>query len=247
MARQRHLTNAPITEAIIDLRVKLPSTFVNTEFLKAAKELSNSYPKNEPRRMVKHTFGMDKGGKPFIQPPKDEGIQGYFFKSEDEKNIAQFRLDGFTFNRLHPYTEWQSVITEAKRLWGIYNSIAAPEIVKRIAVRYINKIEIKLPIKDFDEYLAAPPNIPPSLPQELSQFLSRMVIHDGDKTINLIQAMEPSTDVAKITVILDIDVFKTNESGFDIVNIWSHFQELHDLKNKVFFESITEKVAEMYQ
>lgn len=247
MVKQRHLTNAPITEAIIDFRVKLPSTFTSTEFLKATKDLSNSYPKNEPIRRVKHTFGIEKDGKPFIAPPKDEGIQGYFFKSEDEKNITQFRLDGFTFNRLYPYTKWQSVITEAKRTWEIYNSIAAPEAVKRIAVRYINKIDIKLPIKDFNEYLAAPPTIPSSLPQELSQFLTRMVISDGDKTINLIQAMEQSTEAKKVTLILDIDVYKSNESGFEMDTIWSQFQELHDLKNKVFFESITEKVAEIYE
>jgi uncharacterized protein (TIGR04255 family) len=74
-----------------------------------------------------------------------------------------------------------------------------------------------------------------------------LVINVDDKTINLVQAMEPSTEATKITVILDIDVFKTSESGLDISSIWSKFEELHDLKNKVFFESITEKVAEMYE
>jgi uncharacterized protein (TIGR04255 family) len=246
MARQRHLSNAPITEAIIDFRVKLPDGFDTKKFLDATTDLSDSYPKNEPIRVFTGAFVMEKGGKPFTQPLREEGIQGYFFKSEDEKNIAQFRVDGFTFNRLHPYTEWESVLSEAKRLWGMYHSLASPEIVKRIAVRYINRLDIKLPT-NFNEYLVAPPNVPPTLLQEIKQFLTRLVINVDDKTINLVQAMEPSTEATKITVILDIDVFKTSESGLDISSIWSKFEELHDLKNKVFFESITEKVAEMYE
>lgn len=246
MARQRHLNNAPISEAIIDFRVKLPSGFDTKKFLGIIADLSDSYPKNEPRRLTTGAFGMEKG-KPFTQLPKDEGIQGYFFKSEDEKNIAQFRLDGFTFNRLRPYTEWESVLSEAKRLWGIYHSIASPEIVNRIAVRYINRLEIELPIKDFNEYLTAPPTIPPSLPQGINQFFNRMVIHEGDKIINLVQAMEASTDIKKIGIILDIDVFKVQGSGFDMEGIWSEFEQLRDLKNRVFFESITEKTARLYE
>ncbi len=102
-------------------------------------------------------------------------------------------------------------------------------------------------MKDFNEYLVAPPIVPSSLPQAISQFLTRMVIHGGDKTINLVQAMEPSTDARKITIILDIDAFKVSQYGFDLSSIWAEFEELHDLKNKVFFESITEKTAEMYE
>ncbi len=246
MARQRHLRNAPITEAIIDFRVKLPDGFDTKKFLEATADLNASYPKNEPRSIFTGAFGIDKG-KPFIETPKVEGIQGYFFKSEDEKNIAQFRVDGFSFNRLHPYTEWGNILSEANRLWGLYYSIASPEIVKRIAVRYINRLDIKFPIKDFNEYLTAPPSIPPLLPQGISQFLNRMVIHEGDKTINLVQAMEPITETKKIGIILDIDVFKVNEAGFELEDIWSEFAQLRELKNRVFFESITEKTARLYE
>ncbi len=47
-----------------------------------------------------------------MQFPRDEGIQGYFYKSDDGKNIARFRKDGFTFSRLKPYTDWESVLVE---------------------------------------------------------------------------------------------------------------------------------------
>ena len=50
MASQRHLINAPTTEAIIDFRVKIPSGFDTRKFLSVKEDLSNSYPKNEPRK-----------------------------------------------------------------------------------------------------------------------------------------------------------------------------------------------------
>ena len=87
MARQRHLSNAPITEAIVDFRVKLTSGFDSKKFLSVTANLFDSYPKNTPIRVITGVFGIEKG-KPFVQPPKDEGIKGYSFKSEDEKNIT---------------------------------------------------------------------------------------------------------------------------------------------------------------
>ncbi|MDD5037957.1 MAG: TIGR04255 family protein [Dehalococcoidales bacterium] len=244
MAKKRYLKNAPIQEALIDLRVRLSSGFDPKSFINVSEQLSAEYPKNEPRRLIAGILGVKEGK---LITPEDKGVQGYFFKSEDEKNIVQFRMDGFTFSRLHPYTKWETVLLEAKRLWEIYHSVASPELITRIAVRYINRLDIELPIKDFGEYLTAPPTIPASLPQEISQFLNRMVIHEGDKTINLVQAMEPITEKKKIGIILDIDVFKIQESGFDIEDIWSEFEQLRGIKNRVFFESITEKTARLYE
>jgi len=247
MARQRHLNKAPITEAIIDFRVILPSGFEPQEFSNLSVDLSGRYPKNEPRRIITGAFGMEKG-KPFIETPEDKGIQGYIYKSEDEKNVVQFRLDGFTFNRLYPYTEWESVLSEAKNLWQLYSSKSKPELITRIAVRYINRLDLQLPIKDFEEYLTAPPKIPASLPQEVSRFLTRIVIHDADITANIIQSLDKSPKPDHVGIILDIDVFKIKEkSGFDKVNVWTEFEKLRELKNRIFFESITEKTARLYE
>jgi len=247
MARQRHLSNAPITETIIDFRVKLPAKFDVQEFLSLSADLSDRYPNSEPRRIITGAFGMEKGGKPFIQPPEDKGIQGYFYKSEDGKNIAQFRINGFTFNRLNPYSDWNTVLSEAQNLWELYVSKSEPEVVTRIAVRYINRLELRLPINDFGDYLTAPPKVPDSLPQEVSQFLTKVVIHEEDITANIIQSLDRSAKPDHIVIILDIDVFKVKDLGFDKENVWAEFEQLRDVKNRIFFESITEETVRLYE
>ena len=234
MARQRHLKNAPIVEALIDLRVNVQPEFDAGEFLKLSKELSDRYPKFKPRKLITGAVGLH-AGKPFVQPPEDKGIHGYIFQSTDDKEIAQFRKDGFTFSRLHPYTEWENIFSEASRLWNLFCSKTPVDMITRIAVRYINRLDLPLPMNDFAEYLTAPPKVPKSLPQALSQFLTKIVFQEADITANVIQTLDKSHKPDHVGIILDIDVFKMNSDGFDKETVLSQFGQLRTFKNRIFF------------
>jgi len=247
MAKYRHLNNAPIVEAIIDFRVKLASNFDVTGFASLKETLHVDYPRvQEPREFI---AGVQFAGTQVQQVLEDKGLRGYFFRSADEKNVVQFRKDGFTFSRLKPYTEWEAVLGEAKRLWDLYRAASSPELVTRIALRYINQLSIPLPIKGFADYLTAPPTLPETLPQGLSQFMTRMVVCDAATDIwaNITQALPPSTKPNEVTIILDIDVYKQRESGFEESNIWPMFEQLRTLKNQIFFDSISEKAARLFE
>ena len=128
MAEYRHLNNAPITEAIIDLQVRFPSGFQAEKFSSLRETLHDQYPDVEERRRITGGFGIE-AGKPVVQPPVDKGIDGYLFRSADNTEVAQFRKDGFTFSRLKPYTCWEDILAEAKNLWGLYVATASPELV----------------------------------------------------------------------------------------------------------------------
>src|SRR2546422_8360889 len=177
MPDPRHLRNAPISEAIFDFRVKARAGFRGEEFAPLQSQLANRFPKMEPRRGLQATFAVieGKGRPPVVQ---DLGLQGYFFKTSDEKTIAQFRVDGFTFNRLHPYTSWKELFPQALDLWRLYASVSKPEVITRLAVRYINRLPLPAGAITFESYLRTAPVIPSELPQYLSSFLTRVTIHD---------------------------------------------------------------------
>ncbi len=249
MAEVKHLNNAPITEAIIDFRVKLPSEFKVDTFLELKKTIGDRFPKVQERKLFSGQLRFKEGKSP--QPSTEyHGVQGYFFRSEDEKNVAQFRIDGFTFSRLKPYTNWEEMFDEARELWGMYSGIAQPEAVTRLAVRYINHINIPLPIEDLSEYFTASPKIPDNIQGVISGFLSKIVVYDDEMDVatNIVQALEKSTKPDKhITVVLDIDSFRTGD--FDVSNgeIWETFANLHNIKNQMFFYSITEETARLFE
>jgi uncharacterized protein (TIGR04255 family) len=249
MAEQRHLNNAPITEAIIDIRGKLPNEFKVDQFEAIKNELEKNYPIMDKQQTSEVRFEF-KEGKPKFFPHEDLGIQGYFFKTNDKIKIAQFRVNGFTFNHLKPYTRWEEVFNESKKLWKVYIRVSHPEIITRLAVRYINHIKLPLPINDFGDYLVTPPTIPQGLPQQVVKFLNRIVIVDEQDGImaNITQTLdEKSSDSKHLNVILDIDVYKHGQYSCESDEIWEILNKLRIMKNDIFFKSITEKTAGLFE
>ncbi|MCX5999395.1 MAG: TIGR04255 family protein [Chloroflexi bacterium] len=247
MATQRHLKNAPVVEALIDLRVTLPSTFDVAGLALLKDTLQADYPKAAERREFEG--GLEVADKRVQHTFEDKGLHGYQLRSGDDTQVAQFRRDGFTFSRLKPYTEWETVLAEARRLWELYCTKASPDVVTRIAVRYINQLSIPSPIGDLAGYLTAPPRVPPTLPQEMSNFLTRIVLRDAELDIqaNIIQALQRGPKADDFNIILDIDVYKQQQNGFEDGTIWPTFDRLRELKNRIFFDSITEKTARLFE
>ncbi len=211
-------------------------------------KMRRQYPETKPVRTAGFEFGFA-DGQPKIKLPQDLGIYAYRFESVDGKNIAVFKRDGFSFSRLKPYTDWQSVSSEARRLWETYARMAELNNITRIAVRYINHLEIPLPISDFRDYLTAPPPVPKKAPQAVSSFLTRVGVHDTKRQLdaNITQAMERSSKPNFIVIILDIDAYKLGEFETTTEGIWNILDELRTLKNEIFFSSISERTAELFE
>lgn len=243
MVASRHLANAPITEALIDIRVKLPLNVDLSTLSSVHASFASDYPNKHDR--VKTETQIDLKTK---KADTTSIVDGYLFTSSDGTQVVQNRLDGFTFSRLKPYESWDMLRVEAYRLWQIYRDSCHPELITRIALRYINRLEIPLPIQDFGEYLTAPPIVPKNLPQELSVFLTRNVIRENvNGFVTIISQSLESVSSSKIaTIILDVDVFKEAQFNPEAMDAWEAIDQLREFKNKIFFESITKKTLELY-
>jgi len=248
MPTPRHLKNAPITEAIIDLRVKARPDLRAEELAAVKNQVSTRLPKVEEMRGLQATFQVLKGEG---QPPvvQDLGLQGYLFKSQDEKIIAQFRIDGFTLNRLRPYTSWEDIFPQAMELWRLYLEVAKPLAVTRLALRYINHVPLPAGVEKFENYLRAAPVIPSELPQYVSSFLTRVTIHDPEASVSahVTQALQPTTDTHRLTVILDIDAYKEPDLSPEDPAIERTFSQLRASKNLIFFNSLTDETLRQFE
>ncbi len=246
MADQRHLKKAPITEAIIDFRVQLPGDFDVSVFKKLHGSLQRDYPKIEERKQSDYAFSF-RPGQAAKSVAFKEDIQGYFFRSDDKKKIAQFRRDGFTFNRLKPYTSWKDVFEEASRLWNIYLETVPQQEITRIATRYVNKLHLPGPHVAFSEYFSKPPDVPDGLPELMPEYFSRMVLRDEKQNLQaiIIQKIEPWRE-DKLPVIFDIDVFEASPDGLPADDILERFDKLRKMKNDIFFRSLTDKTIQLY-
>lgn len=248
MAVQRHLPRAPITEAVIDIQVKLPHEVDVAKLKTMHASVFKEYPQAKERIRIGSEVEFKLAEKSVKTTPINV-LYGYQYISSDNKQVIQARLDGFTFSRLKPYETWENLRKEAYRLWEIYASLFSPERITRVALRYINCLEIPLPSIKLKDYLVAPPEVPEKLPQGLSSFLTRVVIPIPSlgATAIIIQALEGIRGTDVIPIILDIDVFKEAPFNANGKDAWGTIDKLRDLKNDIFFQSITEETTELFQ
>lgn len=250
MVETTRFPNAPITEALLDIRVTLPA---QTDLAKLAPfhdAIKQQYPTKQERLAWRGQLEIKASLVPEVSQSATGEPDGYLFTSVDGRQVVQARLDGFTFSRLKPYDKWTTLRDEAQELWQHYVRIASPETVTRVALRYINRIEIPLPMRDFKDYILTTPEIAPDLPQGLGSFFMRLVIPDPKtQAVAIVTETMESIDESRnrLPLILDIEVFRIE--AFNIQNnaMWEAFEYLHDLKNDIFFKSITPKAKELFQ
>jgi uncharacterized protein (TIGR04255 family) len=246
-AAPRHLTNAPIREAVIDIQVTPP---VSLDVLKViTTRLTDKAHKQD--ELWQASIGVQIGEDGQGSANTDRTPVGYRFTFSGQPYVLQCHVKGFTFSHLPPYGSWEGMSAIAKELWEVYLDVAKPTAVSRIAVRYINSLPIPLPISDFAEYLCVPPEVPEGLPQSLSSFLQRFVMVDGvTETVAVVtQVLEnQQSHSSKATILLDIDAFRTFSALSASTNeIWKILEELRNFKNQVFFKYLTEKTIRMFE
>jgi uncharacterized protein (TIGR04255 family) len=248
MARPRtHLTRAPIVEAVIDFRILSREGIAANQFSGLGSRIGEQYDTPSLMHRVEARFGVERGRA--IAPTQVEAPVGWMYRSRTQAAVAQFRVDGFTFSKLEPYTTWEEVFGEARRLWRIYVQVAQPLQVSRVAVRYINRLRLPVPA-ELGQYLSAPPVLPQPIPQGMREFLTRVVTDASERNLSaiLIQASEtPMDDPSTIQVLLDIDAFRDLAVPAEDPSLSEIFEQLRALKNEVFYASLTERTVEMYE
>ncbi len=240
------LKNAPITEALIDIRCDLPKDFDLEQFKTIGEKISENYPIE--KQIHFHEAKINLRGRTRDIATLDK-MNGYRYESTDGIKIVQLREDGYTFNRLKPYKDWPELRDESVRLWEFYKEVATPKSINRIALRYINNLNAPLPMKDFNEYLMCPPEVPKGIPQIIASFFYRVTVPHEDSRImaNITQSLEPMVEKkGKVPIILDIDVYKSILNGFSDEDILAILEKLRNFKNDIFFTSITPKLLEIY-
>lgn len=240
------LQRPPITEATIDIQVTLPPD-VDQERLRAFYNgIEQRFPLIEDCVSVAATVQMKKSTAPEMtsEGPTPVGIS---IRSGNEALVVQARLDGFSLHKLLPHSKWDVLRKQAEELWSRYVSVARPMAVKRLAVRYINRIELQ-PGVDFKESILTVPEIAPGIPQGLPEYFMRLVIpHESGATAVVTEASLPPTPDAPAAMLFDIDVFRfTNIPADEFGGIWLILEELRAYKNVIFFNSLTQSQLEKY-
>jgi uncharacterized protein (TIGR04255 family) len=228
-----HLEKAPIVEAVINFRI-LPSSepWNPTKIKEILQTTFKEYPKIEEGREIK--IDMKDG------QPKDLGCTGFRLTSIDRYYIAQFNKTEFVLSRVKKYEDWEKFLEEAKKTWALYCSLLKPHIVKRIGVRYINKMPTSFESKNFYAFFQSPPKQKQIAGWVLDNFIHRdsLCIPGTSYKANIIKTLVSSLGEKAVDVLLDVDAFLEKDESCEWNSLSKHLKAMHWIKNKAFFGSI---------
>jgi uncharacterized protein (TIGR04255 family) len=173
------LPNPPIVEAVLDVDCDLPPGFDLAALEGVARaRFQDRYPKLRP--LVMQEIALTAGGPPNMSTRL--AVQALQFLNEDERQLVQVRANGFSFNRLAPYTSLDDYLPEIERTWRLYVDLVSPVQLRIIRLRYINRILVPMTANtvDLDEFLKIGPRLPDEKRLVLSGFLNQLAAIEKD-------------------------------------------------------------------
>lgn len=122
-----------------------------------------------------------------------------------------------------------------------------PEKITRVAVRYVNQIDIPLSEIEYKDYFKTTPEVSPALPQGLSGFFMQLHFPQPDfgGLLVLTETAVPPPTLGTNSVVLDLDVFKEVDTLTD-EEVWPLLEKLRERKNEFFEGCITDRTRFLF-
>lgn len=251
------LQAAPIVEAIVDIDCDLPPS-LDFEALDRAGQAAfgDRYPQAQRRMVSEHEVLVAPG-----QPPamtSREGLQSLMYLTQDRKQLVQTRPNGFTFNRLAPYTSLDEYLPEIERTWRLFVKFAKPVVVRAVRMRYINRIV--LPMSDgkvdLNQYIKLAPRSADSERLRLTGFFDQQTVIEPEtgNQAAIVFATKPSSShppgnvPGHLPVIFDITAYKLGDiAPDDWTALSGTIASLRRLKNLIFRNSLSDTCLNLFQ
>jgi uncharacterized protein (TIGR04255 family) len=244
----------PIVEAIFHLVVERDSDFDHESLNNYAKSVTeNSSVLNEQeKRFLRANISFDSNDLNKITSSLSNDLEGYVISSADGSKIVQANISSFSFSKLQIYESWEVFYAEATEFWEKYIEITSVKKIKRLSLRYLNRIMIpldKTPCR-LQDYIKVLPEVSDDLSMIISGYFMQISLSS--------KIYEPSKAIVNQTIgedgnssfplIFDIEVFRDVDISPDDSSIESIFSEnLRPFKNDIFLNGITEKTREFFK
>lgn len=241
----QHLSRAPIVEAVIQWQARAQQTFEPDAVQAALAQHLPDYQSEQLQRVHVEARVSGQDEVPVVQSSKD--WHGFRLTSTDKLHVVQFTRDGVVFSRLRPYQDWNQFEVSAKEIWRAFVEIAAPIEIQRLGVRFINHLPAATP-DSVEDYLCAPPTRPSNLPLKDFVYQSTFAVPDQPFAIRVVKVMQPvvAGQPQSSGLFLDCDVYTTKPIPCEESDVDDALLKMRWLKNKIFFELLTDHAVRSF-
>jgi uncharacterized protein (TIGR04255 family) len=247
MSTCKHLEKAPIAEAVIEFGV-VPPEGISVENLNPLKKKWGKTYEFEDFQLAEGKINFEfKTGKMTKELTKKQHI-GFRGPHKTKQNEAlTVTTSSLACHMLPQYTDWEDLFGTAWELWETYRETVKPAKIRRLAGRYISKLELSM-ADNWDVYIEHPPSIPSGFGMAGCEMRSSIFHIDSLLWAESVLSLK-SANENEVIIALDNDVHRKN---LDIDPKDSHqikeiFSQIRSVKNDLFFETLTEKALEKYE
>ncbi len=172
--------------------------------------------------------------------------QRYQFGSLDGRHLVRIGREVLSVHEMAPYPGWEVFRARIVQALIAYIEIAKPTGVGRIALRYINQINLGTGPIELSDYFSIPFEMPEGLDFTVSSFFLRFeaVRPDGIKLIQSFASLPGET----VSVILDLDLIreKPDISAEFVSGAIREVDSLREIEREAFESVITDKLLETF-
>jgi len=233
-----------IQEAIIEIGFSLPpEQLVDPQFFgNFFVEVKDEFPNLQPAP-IQPMFNIQFGGTPGAPIPVATVMR---YQHKSSPILLQLSNSRIVINVLPLYPGWETVLSKIEYAWVRLVKVLSPEVVTRIALRYINRIERKDPGETLSRWLNPTDYVPKGVLSSESGFLLSQIrsrIDDVNRIgVVLSEDLQPGSFGA---FIFDIERIAEQAVEPTTVSITNEATRLHDDIWSVFKEAKSERLENL--
>lgn len=236
----------PINEAVIQITTSVQAS--QDSLSKIANHFKEDYPHQEPLTSVDFIIDTTGGAAQMRQE-----MHGYRLTSVTSPDVLVVQPGGVLAARLAPYAGWEQLLAETKRVWSQWRRAGNSSSISRLGVRYVNRLDF--PIEraanlELSEYLNFSPKVPNFSTKSLTGFVVQATVPTEQEnwSVSLTSTvLNPPPLINTISILMDIDLFRTEQIPGRDEDLWECIESVRALKNSIFESCITDATRRLFE
>jgi uncharacterized protein (TIGR04255 family) len=248
------LSKPPIVEVVLDIECDMAPTFNLASIADLFRTtFSADYPIFRTVSQNEHQIEEKSDRSPLLRTK--HSIFAFQALQADEKLVVQIRPNGFSFNRLAPYTTLDDYFPAMEKAWRLFVRIVFPIQIRLIRLCYINRILLPLKAEgiekfvQLDQYLKTRPSSPEKDPLLLIGFFDQQAVVDK-ATENQAEFVLTTDQPQKETLPIIFNITGSSRERInpnDWIKVLNKIGQLRSLNNRIFRNTLTEQCLNLFQ
>lgn len=249
MTQGKQYPKPPIDEAVVEFLFDPKQEWDGTVPGKLQAELAAAYPgKAQTQTMFSLALAPQGSAAPFVSQASARTL----LPNSDRTRLVGVAPNLLTVHALNPYRGWDEFSARAREALSAYWKVNEPAGVRRIRIRYINRIVIPGESVNLNEYFTAAPGLPGEMASaHLRNFITRIETpYDDDGSVLVMTfAPAPARPPQKecCAFVLDFDLLRSFEAAQDSAATLAALEVLRTRERAAFEAMITDATRNLFQ